>query len=198
MPTRKRHQPESERKKSADERGRLLREFRKVYDVTLEDMAQRVGLSQPMLTRFETGTRNLSTDAWTRLFIAMGEIEKEKGAAIKARFDELQKQWLKSLSPNLENPFALFALPPIEAETHRIVDRAQSRLEVLNSYSLQLPKVQAVVKKKALAYIRKNPGRTLERYSSLEQRIAELEQQLKACQEELTRRTSASAGQNES
>ena len=188
MPTSKRHQTESERKKSADERGRLLREFRKVYDVTLEEMAQRVGLSQPMLTRFETGTRNLSADAWTRLFIAMGEIEKEKGAASKARF------------------LRIFERPTTEAED-------QSRLEVSKAMAVQLPKVQAVVKKKALAYIRKNPGRTLERYSSLvewrqklldleaqgyalfrksdveakDQRIAELEQELKACQEELAR-----------
>lgn len=110
MTKHKRRQAESGRKKSADERGRLIRDFRKVYDVTLEDMAKRVGLSQPMLTRFETGTRNLSADAWARLLIAMREIGKEKGEAERKRqvevatsalFSEVWATLRPSLAPSI-------------------------------------------------------------------------------------------------
>jgi transcriptional regulator with XRE-family HTH domain len=180
MTKRKKRQPDSGRKKSADERGPLLRGFRKVYDVTLDEMAKLVGLSQPMLTRFETGTRNISTDAWARLLIAMDKIEKERGAETKARFEELNKKWFETFIPDANNPLAFFELPTIEAEICRIADKDQSRQQMKKAIAVQLPGVIAVTEEAALADIRRSPGQFLQRHLALAewcQKILALEAQ---------------------
>lgn len=214
--TKRKSQADSGRKKSADERGRLLRDFRKVYGVTLEEMAKLIGLSQPMLTRFETGTRNLSADAWARLLIAMGKIGKKKGAERKTRFDELQKQWMK----NLLTPFSDSSA--IEAEQQRIVEEDKSSLELSKAIAGQLPEFIPEMEKDVLAsiltHIRKNPEKGAREYlallewrqkildlekkgyalmpksveeerDQLKARVAELEQELKAYQELLPQST---------
>ena len=59
---------------------KMLRKFREQYSVTLVEFGQLCGISNPMLSQFENGNRNLSPDAWARVQAAM-----EKWPAIKKR-----------------------------------------------------------------------------------------------------------------
>ena len=185
MTKRKKRQADSGRKKSPDDRGRLVRAFRKSYDVTLEEMAKRVGLSQPMLTRFETGTRNLSAGAWASLLVAMSEIEKEKGAERKARFDELQKEWFKNIFPGHlvtlpgVDPPRLF-MREVEAEQKRIIEDDESGLELSKLMIDQAGELAPRLEKTLLAEFCKNPAKYWPHYLALNewrQKILNLEAQ---------------------
>lgn len=56
------------------QRRKMLRTFRKQYGVTLVEFGQLCNISNPMLSQFENGDRNLSAEAWTRVATAMQEI----------------------------------------------------------------------------------------------------------------------------
>jgi transcriptional regulator with XRE-family HTH domain len=108
----------------AKERGELLRRFRKSYGVTLEELAARVQLSQPMLTRFETGSRNLSADAWTRVLVELGKIEKEKNTE-RAKASKIAVMLGLGITEILLSPFAgpvarEIAREKLEAEAEEI------------------------------------------------------------------------------
>ncbi len=53
------------------ERRKLVREFREQTNLGLTELASIAGLSQPMLSQFENGVRNLSEEAWARVLAAM-------------------------------------------------------------------------------------------------------------------------------
>lgn len=110
MPKQKRKQAESDRKNSADDRGQLLRVFRKSYGVALKEITKLTGLSQPMLTRFETGTRKLSADAWGRVESAITRIREKKEAARTAELAKAQQTAAKLGGP-FQNLFGVFADP---------------------------------------------------------------------------------------
>lgn len=167
MTKRKKGQVDSGRKKSADDRGRLLRAFRKFYAVTLEQMAEIAGLSQPMLTRFETGTRNISVDAWTRVTDAMRSIAEEKGETAT-----------KMLNP----PVGLSLWNIFKAEEQRTKEYAEAEAAAATLQELQdgIASVLAVAKSKTLRQL-KNPKfakQLLEHYWALiewRQKLLDLE-----------------------
>src|SRR5271155_956131 len=78
------------------QRRKMVRSFRKHARLNLAKLGELSGLSQPMLSRFESGKRNLSDAAWERLLNAIetflvnqneqlnSEIKKAKQAAAKA------------------------------------------------------------------------------------------------------------------
>ena len=62
------------------ERQKLLRAFRKQYGITLTELGKLSVLSQPMLSQFERGERNLSAGAWARVLVAMSRLLREDTA----------------------------------------------------------------------------------------------------------------------
>lgn len=56
------------------QRRQQLRKFRKEYGITLANFGKLAGVSQPMLSRFERGRRDLSPEAWTRVLQTMGKL----------------------------------------------------------------------------------------------------------------------------
>jgi len=58
---------EATKKFSLRERRTALRKFREQADLSLEELAKLAGLSKSMLSKFELGNRDLSSDAFSRL-----------------------------------------------------------------------------------------------------------------------------------
>jgi transcriptional regulator with XRE-family HTH domain len=92
---------------SPKERRKLLRAVRKLSGITLVELGKAANLSQPMLTQFERGDRDLSPEAWGRMVSALGKLavrreakRREQGAKLwdalqeeeKAEFEALQAQ----------------------------------------------------------------------------------------------------------
>lgn len=62
---------------SLGQRRKLLRTFRKQFGITLDDLGELAGLSKAMLSRFESGKRDLSADAWSHLLEKISELVSE-------------------------------------------------------------------------------------------------------------------------
>lgn len=62
---------------SLGQRRKLLRTFRKQFGITLDDLGELAGLSKAMLSRFESGNRDLSADAWSYLLEKISELVSE-------------------------------------------------------------------------------------------------------------------------
>jgi transcriptional regulator with XRE-family HTH domain len=87
--------PENPTKVPLRERRKLLRLFRKQNRMSLSALGKLAGLSQPMLSQFENGDRDLSEEAWARVLDSMekflltanenykAEITKAKETAVK-------------------------------------------------------------------------------------------------------------------
>jgi transcriptional regulator with XRE-family HTH domain len=137
---------------SLRERGALLHRFRKNYGVTPQEFEERAGLSRPMLTRFERGSCGLSMEAWTRVLVAMGKIEKEKFTERNAEFDKLHAEWMESFlrNPDVGDPFAgmlpaILKWPAIEEGQKQILEMNKSSLELSTAIAAQWLQVQAEV-----------------------------------------------------
>lgn len=59
------------------ERRTLLRAFRKQFGITLVELGNLADISHPMLSQFERGDRDLSSEAWARVLQAMGKLLRE-------------------------------------------------------------------------------------------------------------------------
>jgi transcriptional regulator with XRE-family HTH domain len=78
-------------KVSLRERRKLLRDFRRQYGITLDDLGKKAELSKAMLSRFEAGNRDLSAEAWTRVLDAMGKLLVEDDAKRKAEIAKAEQ-----------------------------------------------------------------------------------------------------------
>jgi len=65
---------EHTKKVTLRDRRKLLRVFRKQYRVTLTELGELSDVSQPMLSQFERGDRDLSPEAWARVLVAIGKL----------------------------------------------------------------------------------------------------------------------------
>lgn len=67
---------------------KLLRAFRKQYGLTLTELGKVAGVSQPMLSQFERGDRDLSPEAWERVHQAIGNLLREDAERRRAERDK--------------------------------------------------------------------------------------------------------------
>jgi hypothetical protein len=173
------------------ERRELLSAFLKRRSITIAEFGRLANISELLLYRFEHDERNLSVEDWARALTAMGEIEKEKSAERKARFDELQKQWMKTWL-NFTNPFMGVERPTIEAEQQRIIEEDGSSLElsklIVEQWSKVQKEVEAQIAQMSQEEIVKQYGELWASAEAKDRRIAELEKQLEAYREQELRR----------
>lgn len=133
------------------ERRKLLRAFRKLYGITLVELGKLADLSNPMLSQFERGIRDLSPEAWTRVLAAMAKLleedenrrsqERAKAAEIAAKLGAV---------PNNFSSWALeFVSGPrrkqVELETEKIrqQDVANLRQLVITGVDEHLAELEA-------------------------------------------------------
>jgi transcriptional regulator with XRE-family HTH domain len=90
---------------------RLLRKFREQYGITLVELGKLAGISQPMLSQFESGDRNLSPDAWADVLIAIGKLLEEYEAKRNEQFLKAKETAAKLTN----SPLPSF-IPPLMAE----------------------------------------------------------------------------------
>jgi|HubBroStandDraft_6_1064221.scaffolds.fasta_scaffold624439_2 transcriptional regulator with XRE-family HTH domain len=83
--------PENPTKVPLRERRKLLRLFRKQNRMSLSALGELAGLSQPMLSQFENGDRDLSEEAWTRVLDAMEKFLLRANANYKAEIAQAQE-----------------------------------------------------------------------------------------------------------
>lgn len=160
---------------SVREQRKLLRTLREQSGISLDALGERAKLSKAMLSRFETGTRELSAEALTRVLTAMSELLAEDDARRKQEREKAVQTTVALFTGVLGVPVTpslaeLFTPgPEVEKEAARI---AKSVDEVDN--------LIAVEKSKALRQI-KNPKfakQLLEHYWALiefHQKILDLE-----------------------
>jgi transcriptional regulator with XRE-family HTH domain len=94
---------------SPKERRKLLRAVRKLSGITLVELGKAANLSQPMLTQFERGDRDLSPEAWGRMVSALGKLivrreakRREQGAKLWGALQEEEKAELEALQARSE------------------------------------------------------------------------------------------------
>lgn len=78
------------------ERRELLRDFRKQCGVTLTELGKLAHVSQPMLSQFENGARDLSAEAWDRVLDAMEKFLSRAKAEIIEKNEGLKQQLAKA------------------------------------------------------------------------------------------------------
>src|SRR5580704_2046878 len=83
--------PENPTKVPLRERRKLLRLFRKQNRMSLSALGELAGLSQPLLSQFENGDRDLSEEAWTRVLDAMEKFLLRANANYKAEIAQAQE-----------------------------------------------------------------------------------------------------------
>jgi transcriptional regulator with XRE-family HTH domain len=81
------HSEEIRKKPNLRERRSKLRQLRKVFDLSLEELAKRSGLSKSMISKFELGHRDLSASAWGRLEKALNTLQAKRVMAAIGPFD---------------------------------------------------------------------------------------------------------------
>lgn len=84
------------------QRRKLLRAFRKQYGITLTDLGKLAGLSNPMLSQFENGNRDLSAEAWTRVLKAMSDLITEDNTKRLAEIGKAKETAAKLGAPGLD------------------------------------------------------------------------------------------------
>jgi transcriptional regulator with XRE-family HTH domain len=77
-------QPEKSEAVSLGAKRKLLRRFRKKYGIGLVRFGKLARISQPMLSQFERGDRNLSAEAWVRVLDTIDKLVAE-GATARAK-----------------------------------------------------------------------------------------------------------------
>lgn len=78
------------------ERRELLGDFRKQCGVTLTELGKLAHVSQPMLSQFENGARDLSAEAWDRVLGAMEKFLEANNAKQRERIAELEHERAKA------------------------------------------------------------------------------------------------------
>jgi len=73
------------------ERRKLLHAFRKEYGITLVELGTIADVSHPMLSQFERGQRDLSSDSWARVLRAMNKLLKEDEEKRKTQMSKAQE-----------------------------------------------------------------------------------------------------------
>lgn len=73
-----------------EEQRLLLRELRRNHEITLSELAKVAKVSQPMLSQFERGDRNLSADAWIRTVEAIAKLLTKRRVKRAPRLGNLQ------------------------------------------------------------------------------------------------------------
>jgi transcriptional regulator with XRE-family HTH domain len=86
---------EKDKKLTLQERRDLVREFRKRTGCTLVELGELADVSNPMLSQFETGARNLSEKAWERVLDAMKAARKDPKAVLHSQPPYVQRMWHK-------------------------------------------------------------------------------------------------------
>jgi transcriptional regulator with XRE-family HTH domain len=75
------------------ERGEFVREFRHLYRMELQALAALAELSEPALSLFETGQRNLSGSAWKRVLEAIQAVVNENADDLGSEYQRLSNEW---------------------------------------------------------------------------------------------------------
>ena len=78
------------------ERREVLRDFRKQCGVTLTELGKLAHVSQPMLSQFENGARDLSAEAWDRVLDAMEKFLSRAKTEIIEKNERLKQQLAKA------------------------------------------------------------------------------------------------------
>lgn len=112
----------SEKRKSVTvplrKRRRLLRAFREQYGLTLIEFGELTGLSFSMLSQFERGDRDLSSEAWMRVLAAIQKVLIEDNARRKQEREKAAETAAKLGVPTLLSTDILTfpSLVPLESD----------------------------------------------------------------------------------
>ena len=99
---------------------RLLKKFRKDFDISLAELAKEAKLSEAMLSRFEAGNRKLSPEAWTRVRSTIQRLLAEDEARRKT-----ERAKAEQTAEKLGVPFTgLFGVDPQSPESRRRLEEA--------------------------------------------------------------------------
>jgi predicted transcriptional regulator len=101
-----------------DERRKALRKFRKEAGLSQWELARMSGMGQAIISRFESGTRDLSPEALTRLEQAIADVLSGKQSAGQHR-EEAQKIATLSNSDSVKKLLYWFE-DPKELQKHRL------------------------------------------------------------------------------
>jgi transcriptional regulator with XRE-family HTH domain len=85
------NEPKSAKAVSLRQRRKLLHKFRDQYGITLVELGKLANVSQPMLSQFERGRRDLSTKSWAQVLLAMTKLLKEDEDRRKQQRSEAAK-----------------------------------------------------------------------------------------------------------
>lgn len=88
---------------SAKERGKVLRQFRKSVNLSMKEVGDSCGLSESMISLFETGKKDLSEHAFERVQKAIVNALKDREALAKrkAQFEKREEKKVEKLAGNL-------------------------------------------------------------------------------------------------
>lgn len=160
-------------------RRKLLRTFRKQYGITLDELGDLTDLSKSMLSLFDNGERDLSSEAWTRVLTAMSNLIADDNAKRLAEIAKAKETATKLGAFGVPGDVLEHLLKSDEqfAKEQAEIDAERIRLEEQGKLSDQILSEQ---KDNALAYILANPETVLQMYVEKDRRIAELEEELRA------------------